>query len=180
VGISNVVEIGMVLPEVKELTRDLLVEHGKASGDLVVEVPSLGASLTLGKESKNVESLHFVTDLGKYPPESLSDGFQAFKGTLPCGLSFSGRGIFRTNITEIYGMPSVLLDQTTLPLNQLRNSQGRLASLLRQGESVACQTTEGIEVLYYPGRGIAFKLWNDKVYAVEVTRCYRPESGGER
>jgi len=174
-----VVEIGMALPEVRELTRDLWVKHEKASGDLVAEIPSLGASLALGKDNKKVESLYLVTDLGKYPPESLSDGFRAFKGALPCGLSFSGSGVFRTNITEIYGIPSALLDQTTLPLDQLRNSQGRLVSLLRRGENVACQTTEGIEVLYYPGRGIAFKLWNDKVYAVEVIRCYRPESGGE-
>jgi hypothetical protein len=175
-GIKNVLEIGMKLSDIRKANPDILID--REVGDDEVRraiVPSLGASLSSSAKDATVSRLYFIVDMRTYVSNSLPVGFQIFRGSLSCGLSFSEVGVRREQVTGVFGVPSNTVDQSSIPLNQRRDGEEKLGRFLNKGESVSWRSAKEVELLIYPAQGIVFKLIHNIVYAFDIFRPWPVE-----
>lgn len=180
VGISNRVQVGMTLEEIRRANRDMVLEleseaHGLSESTeqasrsrwswqrptryYNARIPSLGAyfgGLYTTKEVR-VYSIDFYT--------SSSNG--VFVGSLPGGITFSqGLPVRRGDIVRVFGEPHESVEL------------GRLARMVETGSSFSVQCPNGSELLYYMTNGVLFDLRTNTVTRVTVFKARGKDSKG--
>ena len=159
VGISNVVEVGMTLREIRRSTHDVVVR----GSDARVDVPSLGATVSLNARDRVwdvIWDVYFGTNLSPYADSSPSIAIPSFRGHVAGGLSFATEtGVAREAVIRAFGEPVQSMEGTA--------SLHSLQPLLDKGVSVSLR--EGnFEQLFYPDLGITFQLFRGIVCALAV------------
>ena len=144
-GITNEMEVGMTLCEVKKKRGDIIVTKrrterwpfGRVIG-YAATIPGSGISFEVPREDAPITRLVVNVD-----PKLITN---RFFGKVSCQLWF-GRGdtVSRKKITEIFGEPA-------------QPASSNILSELRAGKNVAWIPSAGIEILYYPRAGIIFHL----------------------
>lgn len=171
-GISNIVEIGMILPTIKKNTRDLAIQECPFQhiSAFVVRIPSLGAFWEQNKKVNYVRDIEFVVNPSVYAKGSPFYSFPSFRGSIAGGLSFSKQQVKREDVVKVFGQPACNIDEHSISSDSIRDAWEQRRSLLANGQSVASRRSENTEVLYYPSQGIIFTLNSNVVYGVIIRK----------
>lgn len=145
VGISNLVEVGMPLLEVRRNVGNVIEDgYGQAMA------PSLGAVMGLAGKDKTVVNVTFFFDTTHYASSSPVRCLTPFRGHVAPRLSFSsGRSVSYEDVLTVFGKPRCVVRDYS------RESTSEFKACIR--ERLPAQRNDYVyHRVYYPVAGIAF------------------------
>jgi hypothetical protein len=172
IGITNQIEIGMTLKQVKRKSPNVIVttEYERSTGiwrfwpwkhavGHVATVPALGATFRTASFTSPITEVDFLV------LPSLSSN--RFNGLVSCGLSFGqGKPVLREDVVRVMGQPLSL-------------GTNSLFLFLRTGKTFSWRPDANTEMIYYPQVGAAFRLLTNIVETVRVSAPFTSKEQNE-
>jgi len=168
VGISDVLEIGMTIKDVKASAGQLVIqEHDRGADGIIweVSVPAIAAATMISTKEGPFSGMSFFTDLSVFAEGDDRRSWPRFRGSISLGLSFRGEksGLLK-DVLHVFGRP-----ENVIVYEDMSPFATQVLPLIRNGKSVWVQFRNR-DHLYYPEMGISFALEDGVVYMFEVTK----------